>query len=111
MAHTNADAQIKTKFKRNTNENDSKNASVSAWCAPIQHKFKLADLNATCDPHRELEAYNRESLQCFSSTTTQRWNRETKNVLATQGGKHIFASRLKAFSSQQQSDENVNSKT
>ena len=111
MAHTNADVHIKAKFKRNTNENDSKMANVCAWCAPIQHKFKLVDLNATCDPDRELETYVRESLQGFSSTTTQRWNRETKNVLATQSGKHIFASRLKAVSSQQQSDEHVSSKT
>ena len=93
MAHKSVHAKTKTKFERNTSEPDSKKASCYAWCAPIQHKFKLADLNATCDPHRELEASIRESLQCSSSTTTQRWNRKIQNVIATQSGKHIFATR------------------
>ena len=70
-------------------------ACLCGWCEPTHHKFKQVDLNATCDPQNELEAYACESLQGFLITTTQRWKREIQNVIATQGGKHIFATRQK----------------
>ena len=53
----------------------------------------------------------RESLEGFLITTSQRWNLEMQNVIATQGGKHIFTSRLEVSSSQQLSDGDVKCNT
>ena len=78
MAHTNAHAQTNAKFGRDTNKNDSNMANIYAWCVPIQHKFKLVDLNVTCDPHRELEAYVRESLQGFPAQQPSDGNAKPK---------------------------------